>query len=424
MDGNPRNDLGELARLFLKLGIIGFGGPAAHIAMMEDEVVERRAWMSRQRFLDMVGATNLIPGPNSTEMAIHIGHARGGLPGLVIAGACFILPAVGITSILAWLYVQYGTLPQADPILYGIRPVVVAIIFSALWKLSGKALKTKALILIGVAVATAALLGSDEILALLAGGLLGIVLVPPRGRARAADTSAGEPRTGATEDAVHGADGSPGSSGDTAGAAGSTSGGTTAGLMALGATRIHELAAPVAATLQPGGASLLQLFLYFLTIGSVLYGSGYVLFAFLEGGLVGDLGWLTQEQLIDAVAIGQFTPGPVLSTATFVGYLVAGPAGAAVATSGIFLPSFLFVWLLTRILPWMRASAWLRAFLDGVNASAVALMTVVTLRLAMEAFTGWETALLGIVAAVAAVRFRVNAAFLVLVGGIAGWILA
>jgi len=396
-------DHGQLARLFFKLGVIGFGGPAAHIAMMEDEVVERRGWMSQQRFLDMVGATNLIPGPNSTEMAIHIGHARGGLPGLVIAGSAFILPAVAITMALAWLYVRYGTLPQAEPLMLGIRPVVVAIIFGALWKLSGKALKRRMLAVIAVAVAAATMFGANEVLALLFGGVLAVILSPPRDRA-ARPTDRNQPE-GPEDDAP------PPDRG------GARRGGGGASAMALLA------GAPLTGALQVAGVSLLQLFVYFLTIGSVLYGSGYVLFAFLEGGLVEDLGWLTQQQLIDAVAIGQFTPGPVLSTATFVGYVVAGPAGALLATLGIFLPSFVFVALLAHILPLVRNSVTFGAFLDGVNASAVALMTVVTLRLAIAAFVSWETVLLGVAAAVAGVWLRVNAAVLVLAGALAGALL-
>ncbi|MGD8328010.1 MAG: chromate efflux transporter [Acidobacteriota bacterium] len=402
------NDLGDLARLFLKLGMIGFGGPAAHIAMMEDEVVERRGWLTHQRFLDMVGATNLIPGPNSTEMAIHIGWARGGLAGLTIAGSAFILPAVAITTALAWLYVRYGTLPQADPILYGIRPVVVAIVFGALWKLSRKALRRGMLVIIAVAVAAAALFGANEVLALLAGGVIAVLLIPPgsRGRPVASVSPDDGNGAGASHTPVNGGD-----SGPIAGAALWTTG------------KLAPTLAPLGAAAQVAGVSLAQLFVYFLTIGSVLYGSGYVLFAFLEGGLVRDYGWLTQQQLIDAVAIGQFTPGPVLSTATFVGYVVAGPAGAVVATLGIFLPSFLFVSLLARILPRLGASPTFRAFLDGVNASAVALMTVVTLRLAIAAFVDWQTVLLGVAAAAAAVWWRVNAAALVLAGAAIGWLL-
>jgi chromate transporter len=412
MRANSDNDLGELARLFLKLGIIGFGGPAAHIAMMEDEVVERRRWLGKQRFLDMVGATNLIPGPNSTEMAIHIGHARGGPAGLLIAGSAFILPAVTITMVLAWAYVRYGTMPQADPLMYGIRPVVVAIIFAALWKLSGKALKSKLLAFIAVAVAAANLFGSNEILALLAGGVLAIVVTRPRPAGPSGRSGGGGRAAG--DDAVATMD-------DEQPPRGSAAGRTSAAFVVT--AKLSAASTPLVTGAQAAGVSLLQLFVYFLTIGSVLYGSGYVLFAFLEGGLVEDLGWLTQQQLIDAVAIGQFTPGPVLSTATFVGYVVAGPAGAALATLGIFIPSFVFVSLLARILPRIRESKLFSAFLDGLNASAVALMAVVTLRLALAAFTSTEAVLIGIVAAVAALWLRVNAAFLVAAGAVAGWLL-
>ena len=414
-DSHPANDLGSLAKLFFKLGVIGFGGPAAHIAMMEDEVVERRKWLSKQDFLDMVGATNLIPGPNSTEMAIHIGHTRGGMAGLAIAGAAFIAPAVTITVALAWLYVRYGTVPQADPILVGIRPVVVAIIFAALWKLSKKALKSAGLVVLGLAIAGAAAIGSNEILCLLAGGLIAMI------------TMTGGNADGAPPDVVDPCgdpDDPSGITGPTdAGGDGNTSAARTmapAALLIAGGAVVSPSAGLIAAT---AAVSLLRLGLYFLTVGSVLYGSGYVLFAFLEGGLVRDFGWLTQQQLLDAVAIGQFTPGPVLSTATFIGYLVAGPSGAIVATAGIFLPSFVFVALLARILPWLKSSVWMRAFLDGVNVSAVALMGIVTIKLAMTSFVGWETAALGLAAAVATVGLRINAAFLVIGGAIAGWLI-
>jgi len=414
MNGTSDNDLADLAKLFFKLGVIGFGGPAAHIAMMEDEVVERRGWLTHQRFLDMVGATNLIPGPNSTEMAIHIGWARGGLTGLTIAGCAFIFPAVAITAVLAWLYVRYGTLPQADPILYGIRPAVVAIVFGALWKLSRKALHGGLLVAIALAVAGAAMFGANEILALLAGGVIAVLLIPPGSRGGAAASAPATDGNGTDPADTPTPSDTPAPGGD----AGPITG---AALWTTG--KLTTALAPFGAAVQVAGVSLAQLFVYFLTIGSVLYGSGYVLFAFLEGGLVQDYGWLTQQQLIDAVAIGQFTPGPVLSTATFVGYVVAGPAGAVVATLGIFLPSFVFVSLLARILPRLGASPVFRAFLDGVNASAVALMMVVTLRLAMAAFVDWQTVLLGVAAAVAAVWLRVNAAALVLAGAAAGWLL-
>ena len=417
----PKNDIRELAGLFLKLGTIGFGGPAAHIAMMEDEVVERRGWLSRERFLDMVGATNLIPGPNSTEMAIHIGHARAGMKGLVVAGASFIFPAVLITVALAWVYVQYGTIPQAAPVLAGIRPVVVAIVLSALWKLSRKAMKGPRLWILALAIAAAVAIGSNEILALLAGGLIAMLTAPP---STPDDQKA--PESSPAGEAGHESAAAPPEDEGPSDPTGSTAslGGAAAGLLTVGFGKLAKGTVAGAALIAATGAvSLTRLFLYFLTIGSVLYGSGYVLFAYIEGGLVGDLGWLTRQQLIDAVAIGQFTPGPVLSTATFVGYLVAGPMGAIVATLGIFLPSFAFVGLLARILPKLRASRRLGAFLDGLNASAVALMAVVTLKIATSSFTGWETVLLGIVAGIATFGFRVNAAFLVVGGALAGWLL-
>jgi len=416
-----QKSLRELAGLFLKLGVIGFGGPAAHIAMMEDEVVERRGWLSRERFLDMVGATNLIPGPNSTEMAIHIGYAQAGMKGLLVAGASFIFPAVLITIGLAWVYVEYGTIPAAEPVLAGIRPVVVAIVSSALWKLSRKAMKGPRLWFLALAIAAAVGIGSNEILALLAGGIIAMLTAPPPAPTNG-HRATGDPSEGAAGSGPTAAASENESSADTSGSTTSLNA-AGAGLLAAGLGKLGKGTVATAALIAATGAvSLTRLFLYFLTIGSVLYGSGYVLFAYIEGGLVGDLGWLTRQQLIDAVAIGQFTPGPVLSTATFVGYLVAGPMGAVVATAGIFLPSFVFVGLLARILPMLRASRRLGAFLDGLNASAVALMAVVTLKIATSSFTGWETVLLGVVAAVATFGFRVNAAFLVVGGAAAGWL--
>ena len=307
--------LRELISLFLRLGITGFGGPAVHIAMMEDEVVARRGWMSRQYFLDLVGATNLIPGPNSTEMTMHVGQYRAGFPGLVVAGASFILPAVAITGVLAWLYVRAGTLPEAGALLDGIRPAVIAVILVAIWRLGRKAARNWQLLVIGLAVAAAAFLGFGEVQALLLGGVMGMIWL--RGRA-GLDDRAGLARA-----------------------------------LAITLALLAVVSLLLAFTLQSqtlwqslrsiGGAtaSLGQLGVYFLVIGSVLYGSGYVLFAFLQGGLVATFGWLTQQQLIDAIAIGQLTPGPLLSTATFIGYVIAGWPGAIVATLGIFL-AFLF----------------------------------------------------------------------------------
>jgi chromate transporter len=375
--------LSELAKLFFKLGAIGFGGPAAHIAMMEDEVVTRKQWLTREHFLDLVGATNLIPGPNSTEMAIHVGYIRAGWFGLIVAGVCFILPAVIITAALAWLYVAYGSLPQVAPLLYGIKPVVLAVIFGAVWKLGKTAIKNRKLLLIGLAVAIAVFFGVNETIALLLGGIIGMIVLKIR--------------------------------------------------------RSHLSAAiilPFISSIPPStltqtsfsttNVPLWQLGLFFLQVGSVLYGGGYVLVAFLQSGLVDNFGWLTQQQLLDAIAIGQFTPGPVLSTATFIGYVIAGIPGAIVATIGIFLPSFIFVALLNPFIPRLRSSHWMSAFLDAVNVSAVALMAVVTIELAFALiFPGrfdWIAASIAVVAAILTIRYRVNPAWLVLGGGVIGWL--
>jgi chromate transporter len=387
-----------LARLFTRLSLTAFGGPAAHIAMMEEEVVGRRRWLSHQRFLDLVGATNLIPGPNSTEMTMHVGYTRAGLPGLVVAGASFIVPAAVITGVVAWFYVQYGALPQVEALLAGIRPVVIAIIAGALWRLGRQAAKSWTLAFVGLAVAAAALLGFSEVLALFLGGLAGMIWL--RGRAGLAD------RRGlavavllilALIAAV-----------------------TT--ILVLGAQASRLWAASTAG--QAGQPPLLLLGSYFLFIGSVLYGSGYVLFAFLEGGLVETLGWLTQQQLIDAIAVGQLTPGPVFSAATFIGYVIAGWPGAVVATAGIFLPSFIFVAALNPWVPRMRRSAWMAAFLDAVNVSAVGLMVVVCVRLGQAALVTWQAWLLLAVALILTLRWNVNSALLVAGGAIAGWLLA
>lgn len=383
MNSLAQNRLGELAKLFLKLGAIGFGGPAAHIAMMEDEIVRRRGWLTREQFLDLVGATNLIPGPNSTEMAIHVGYMYAGWLGLIIAGVCFILPAVLITAAFAWVYVDAGSLPQVSPLLYGIKPAVLAVILGAVWRLGKTALKNRKLLTVAVAVAAAVLLGISEVAALLLGGLLGMLWL------RAGDKNNLPP---AENTAII--------------AAGIFSG--------------------AAATGTPLGASLAvspplwQLGLVFLKVGSVLFGSGYVLVAFLEGEIVNRYNWLSQQQLLDAIAMGQFTPGPVLSTATFIGYVIAGWAGAIVATVAIFLPSFFFVAALNPLIPRLRASRWASAFLDAVNVSSVALMAAVTVKLAWATLTDWRAVVIAAVAVLVAIRFRVNAAWLVLGGAIAG----
>jgi len=375
------NRLVELTQLFLKLGIIGFGGPAAHIAMMEDEVVTRRNWMTRDHFLDIVGATNLIPGPNSTEMTMHVGYHRAGWPGLFVAGSCFILPAVLITAALAWGYVQFGSLPQVAPFLIGIKPAILVIILGAVWKLGQKALKGWRLAVIGIGVLAAVFLGVNEVIALLGGGLIGMLWL------RLSERWLGQ----------------------------------AAALL----LPIPGLRGGLADHLQAGQPpNLWELFLFFLKIGSILYGSGYVLVALLEGGLVHDLGWLTQQQLLDAIAIGQFTPGPVLSTATFIGYLILGPPGAIVATAGIFLPSFIFVGLLNPIIPRLRQLSWTAAFLDAVNISAVALILAVLINLGRTTLTAWPAWVIAILATVATFRFKLSSAWVVLGGAVLGWLVS
>jgi len=361
-----RTSLGELARLFLKLGTVSFGGPAAHIAMMEDEVVRRRAWLTHEEFLDLVGAVNLIPGPNSTELAIHVGSERAGWRGLIVSGACFILPAVAIVSAIAWAYVRFGTLPAAAGLLYGVKPVVIAVVLQALWGLGRTALKTWWLAALGIAAALATALGVDELLVLGVAAALGVAWQTRRGA-------------------------------------------PAAGLWAAG----WYAGAPASVGLWP-------LFGVFLKVGAVLFGSGYVLLAFLRADLVQRLHWLTERQLLDAVAIGQVTPGPVFTTATFVGYVLKGASGAAVATVGIFLPAFVYVALSTVILPRVRRSPAARAALDAVNVASLALMAVVTWQLADAALVDAWTVLLAAASAVLLLRFRVNSAWLVLGGAAVG----
>jgi chromate transporter len=373
--------LRELATLFLKLGTIAFGGPAAHIAMMEDEVVRRRRWLTHEEFLDLLGATNLIPGPNSTEMAIHIGHRRAGWKGLLVAGTCFILPAMLIVMGFAWAYVRYGSVPQVKSVLYGVKPVIIVIVLQALWSLGRAALKTKLLAGIGIAAVILTFVGLHELLVLLGGGLI-----------VAAAQLIGQTKKG------HNSFGS---------------------LIS---------ASPLIVFLQSGTAtasfSLAMLFLFFLKVGAVLYGSGYVLLAFIRADLVDRWHWLTESQLLDAVAVGQVTPGPVFTTATFIGYVLGGAKGAVVATVGIFLPAFVFVAASGPLVPRIRRSPTAGAFLDGVNASALALMVVVTYQLGRAAIIDWTTIALAVLSGAILFGFRVNSAWLVLGGGIAGWLLS
>jgi chromate transporter len=375
------SDVRELAGVFLKLGTIGFGGPAAHIAMMEDEVVRRRGWLTHGQFLDLLGATNLIPGPNSTEMAIHIGHQRAGWAGSVVAGVCFILPAASITLAFAWAYVHLGSLPQAGGFLYGVKPVIITVVVQALWRLGQSALKTTRLTMIALLAAAANFLGMNELVVLCGAGVITALVDRLANNARAVPpvlsiVSAGVP------------------------------------LLANGS------AATVATLVTPFGFT--SLFLFFVKVGAVLFGSGYVLLAFLRADLVDRWRWLTEAQLLDAVAVGQITPGPVFTTATFIGYLLGGTPGAVVATCGIFLPAFLFVALSGPLIPRLRRSATAGAVLDGVNAASLALMAVVTWRLSWAAVVDVTTAILAIASAVLLMRSRLNAAWLVLGGGLVG----
>ena len=383
--------LREVALLFLRLGTTAFGGPAAHIAMMEDEVVRRRRWLTRPEFLDLLGAANLIPGPNSTELAIHVGYRRAGRAGLVVAGLCFILPAALVVTLIAWAYVRSGTLPAAAGLLHGVKPVVIAVIAQALWGLGRSALKSAALAALAVAAVVAVVLGAHELLVLLAAAIIGAVMGagrprPPAPPAR--DERRSERRDAAADD-------------DT-----------------LPAVAAAALALPAAAS-----GTLGTLFLTMAKTGAVLFGSGYVLLAFLRADFVERLGWLSERQLLDAVAIGQVTPGPVFTTATFVGYLVAGPAGAAVATVGIFLPAFLFVAASGPLVPRLRRSPVAGAVLDAVNVASLALMAVVAVQLARAAVVDLPTLLLALAALALLLRWRVNAAWLVLGGAVAGMVL-
>jgi chromate transporter len=374
-------EIKQLAGLFLKLGVTAFGGPAAHIAMMEEEVVTRRSWLTRERFLDLLGATNLIPGPNSTEMAIHIGFVRAGVAGFIVAGVSFILPAALITLALAWTYVEFQTLPQANALLDGIKPAVIAIILAAVWRLGKSAAKNRFLLLLGGLVTLLVLIGVSEIAALLSGGVVG-ALYQSRARWRK---------------------------------------GAPAALLMGSAFQSSPVAAATAAA---SPISLLSLGLFFLKIGSVLFGSGYVLIAFLQGGLVEQYGWLTQQQLLDAVAIGQFTPGPVLSTATFIGYLLARWHGAGVATIAIFAPSFLFVLLTNPLIPRLRQSAVAGAFLDAVNVSSIGLMAAVVVQLAHSTLRDVGTGAIALTSATLLLRYpKLNSAWLILGGAAAGWLL-
>ncbi len=368
-----QKQLAEVAKLFLKLGCIGFGGPAVHIAMMEEEVVRKRKWMSQEHFLDLVGATNLIPGPNSTEMTMHCGHERAGWQGLVVAGTCFILPAVIITGIFAWAYRQYGKLPQVEPFIYGIKPAIIAVIVALMFSLARKALKTTELGIIGILSAGLALYGINEIFILFGAGFLGILLYVLKSRKQ-----------------------------------------THNSVFPLVLLQVSTISSDVFNW---------NLFWIFCKIGAILYGSGYVLFAFLDAELVAK-GLLSKQELIDAIAVGQFTPGPVFSSATFIGWQIAGLPGAIAATIGIFLPSFFFVAFLNPLIPRLRKSKIMSAFLDTVNIVSVAIILAICVEMIEASITDWKTIVLGIAGFIVAMRFKkLNSAFVVLGGSLLGYLL-
>lgn len=367
--------LKEIVKVFAKLGIIGFGGPAAHIAMMRDEVVVKRKWMSEQHFLDLLGVTNLIPGPNSTEMAIHIGQDKGGWKGLIIAGLCFILPAVFITGMFAYLYTIYGQLPEVQPFIYGIKPAIIAIILGAIYPLAKQSIKSINLGFIGIAVLLAALLGINEIYLMFGAGLLAFGLYKVKNKQK---------------------------------------NDTLQSIVPLTFLQITQ------ATFWT--ATNAKLFWTFLKIGSILYGSGYVLFAFLDTELVAT-GLLTKQQLMDAIAVGQFTPGPVFSSVTFIGFQINGFSGAIISTIAIFVPSFVFVALLNPLMKKLRNSKALAAFLDAVNVASVAIIIAVCYEMGKETITDWRTILIAILSIAFTFGFKnVNSAFVVLGGSLLGYV--
>jgi chromate transporter len=384
------NRLAEVASLFLRLGFTAFGGPAAHIAMMRTEVVQRRQWISDERFLDLLSVVNLIPGPNSTELAIYLSYLRAGWPGLLVGGVCFIGPAMLIVLVLAWLYVRYGSLPQTTWLLYGIKPVVIAIIAQALWGLCRTVMKSAWPIALAVLVFVLYLFGVNVLLLLLGGGLLFGVVRWLQRRQKGAVLSIGLPFSliGVVETA-----------------------------------RMFTATEPLTSiTLAAIPISLPILFLTFLKIGAVLYGSGYVLLAFLRTDFVSGLGWLTDRQLLDAISIGQFTPGPVSTTATFIGYLVAGWQGALLATLAIFLPSFAFIPLIHPLATRLRSSPWTSALLDGVNIAALALMAGVLFQLGQSTLLDVLTWGIALVSLGVLLRFKINSASLIAAGAVVGFL--
>lgn len=371
---SEKQRLKELAQLFLKLGIIGFGGPAAHIAMMQNEVVVKRKWLNEQHFLDLLGATHLIPGPNSTEMAIHIGHERAGVKGLIVSGLCFILPAVFLTAGFAWLYKEYGQLPEIQPFLYGIKPAIIAIILGAIFPLAKKSFKTVQLAVIGLLVLILSLLHYNEIALLFGAGFVSLFWFSIKNK------------TAINKNWL------------------------PLGMLPLSQSTLIA-------------ASNWNLFLIFLKIGSILYGSGYVLFAFLDAELVAK-GLLTRTQLIDAIAVGQFTPGPVFSSVTFVGYQINGFSGALVSTLAIFLPSFVFVALLNPLVKKLRNSKSFSVFLDAVNVSSVAIIIAVCIQMGTATITDWRSILIALLSIFITFNYKnINSAFLVIGGAFLGYLL-
>ena len=374
------NRLREIVLVFLKLGAFSFGGPAAHTAMMEREIVLKRKWLTQEKFVDLLGATNIIPGPNSTEMAIHIGFERGSIPGLFLAGISFIIPATLICLAFAMAYAQYGSLPDVSFILYGIKPVIMAIILQALFRLGKTVLKTGTAIFVALVVVALYTAGLNEILLLFSAGIL-VMLLKNRKKLRG-------------------------------------------NLHSLSILPMFILAYGGNGITETGKMTLSALFCTFIKIGSVLYGSGYVLIAFLETEFVRNSSVITQHQLLDAVAIGQFTPGPVLSTATFIGYLIQGTPGAIIATIGIFLPSFLFVWLLNPVIPKLRSSTWAAGVLDGLNIASMGLMFVVSVRLGLTSVTDGLTAAIFAISFFILMKMQVNSIWIIIAGGGLGWLFA
>ena len=363
----------EIFFVFFKLGCIAFGGPAAHISMMENEVVTKRKWMTRQYFLDMVGATNLIPGPNSTQMTMHCGHVRGGWLGLWVGGLAFIVPAIFFTLILAIIYGEYGEIPAIAPFFYGIKPAVIGLVFSACFKLGKKAFKSWFLIVLGISIALMSIAGIDEFILIITSGLIGIIWF---------------------------------------------------NLLALKNNTFTIT--PIFLLIKPIGLAIgnKSIFISFLKIALILFGSGYVLIAYIDAELIEKLGWLTKQQLLDAIAMGQFTPGPILTTATFVGYQLNGVSGALWASLGMFLPSFFLVGILVKLIPVLRKSKTLSNFLNAVNAGAVGIMIAISLKLSYELIFDWRSSLIMAISIFVAFKFKnVSSFFIIMAGGILGYLL-